>query len=158
MILEYFYFSATPPSPSRPSALEVKQDSIAIKWDEAQCTGGHIIQSFTIRYLETESNPFFPFFGSFRYIRDIDAAQRNYTITGLDPETSFTIGVQATSVDGRVSSYSASAEIVTLPPGMKALPLPTPSTSRIQRCIRIIFLILHSNDDANRKEVDFRLL
>ena len=117
-MLELLLFSGTPPSPSRPSALEVKQNSIAIKWDEAQCTGNHIIQSFTIRYLETDSSPFFPFFGSFRYIRNIDSTPRNYTITGLDPETSYTFQVRAISVDGRISSYSASAEILTLPPGM----------------------------------------
>ena len=112
------FISDTPPAPSRPSALEIKQDSITIEWDENQCTGGHTIQSFTIQYLETDINPIFPFFGFFWHIRNIDATLRNYTITGLDPETSYTIGVQATSVDGRVSFYSASTEIVTLPPGM----------------------------------------
>ena len=115
---ELLYILDLPPPPSRPSPLEVKQNSIAIKWDEAQCTGGHIIQSFTIQYLETDNNPIFPFFGTFWHIRNIDSTQRNYTITGLDPETSYTIGVQAISVDGRISFYSASAEILTLPPGM----------------------------------------
>lgn len=112
-----YHLPDTPPAPSRPSAMEVKQDSITIKWDESQCNGGHIIQSFTIRYLETDSNPFFPFFGSFRFLRNIDPTQRNFTITDLDPETSYTIAVQAISVDGRASLYSSSAEILTLPPG-----------------------------------------
>jgi hypothetical protein len=114
-------FSDAPPAPSRPSALEVKQDSITFKWDEAQCTGGHFIQSFTIQYFETDAIPIFPFFGFFWHIRNIDGTLRNYTITALDPETSYTIGIQATSVDGRISSYSASAEILTLPPGMHIL-------------------------------------
>ena len=118
LMVELLLFSDTPPAPSRPSALEVKQDSIAIEWDEDQCTGGHTIQSFTIQYFETDNNPIFPFFGFFWHIRNIDGTLRNYTITGLDPETSYSIGVQTTSVDGRVSFYSASAEIVTLPPGM----------------------------------------
>lgn len=72
------------------------------------------MDSFTIRYSDTDVSPFF---GSFVFIRDIDPSQRNYTVTGLDPDTSYSFRVQAISVDRRGGSLSASVEVVTLPPG-----------------------------------------
>ena len=110
--------SDSPPAPSRPTVVKVQSDSITISWNEAECTGNHNLRSFTIQYFETDSNPFFLFFGSFMYIRNIDSTRRNYTISNLDPVTSNSFRVQAVSVDGRASSYSPTAEVFTLPPGM----------------------------------------
>lgn len=109
---------ASPPPPTRPTALEVTGNSITIGWNEPECDGGHILSSFTIQYFESDSNPFFPFFGTFLYVRNIDPARRNYTITGLDPDTSYDFRIQAVGVDRRTGSFSVAATIVTLPPGM----------------------------------------
>ena len=105
---------ATPPPPSRPTELKVKSDSITIGWNESQCDGGHKLDSFTIQYLDADD----PFFSSIVYIRNIDPSRRNYTITDLDPSTSYRIGIQAVSVERRGGAYSPFANFVTLPPGM----------------------------------------
>lgn len=107
---------ATPPPPSRPTDLQIKSDSITIGWNESVCDGGHQLDSFTIQYLDTD-RPFFGFRGTV-FIRNIDPKLRNYTITGLDPDTAYRIGIQAVSVERRGGAYSPFDIFTTLPPGI----------------------------------------
>ena len=108
--------SVSPPAPSRPTALTVRQDSITIAWDEPDCDGGHVIGSFSVEYRDSSSFSFF----ARTTIRNIDPNLRKYTINGLTPETSYSIRVRPVNVDGRSGQFSAAAEIETLPPGKPA--------------------------------------
>lgn len=104
-------FVVSPPAPSRPQVLKVTDQSVTVAWDENECNGGHNLDSFTIRY----SVPSSFFFRSYAFISGV--RQKNYTITGLNPSSSYEVSVQAVSVDGIRGSYSASVGLTTLPPG-----------------------------------------
>jgi len=51
-----------------------------------------------------------------RYIRNINASLRNYTISNLLSDTSYTIEIQAVNADFRGSTFSLYGRIRTLPP------------------------------------------
>lgn len=110
------YIIGLPPSPSRPSASEIKSTSIQIYWSQSVCDGGHIPRVFNIRYrgLNTGSN-------AFSYISVLASSQKTYTFTDLFPSTVYEFSVQTITFDSRISSYSSTASFTTLPPGMWTL-------------------------------------
>ena len=109
--------------------MAVTSTSVTISWEEDMCTGGHTISDFNIRYAEPASVHVFYyyyyyydyyydyFFTENTYIRGISGNQRNYTIIGLSPSTTYQISIQAVSVDTTSSSYSPKREVTTLSPG-----------------------------------------
>ena len=71
------------------------------------------MNNFIIRYRTTYSSSY----SSYTYIRDIDPALRNYTVTGLQTNTYYSFSVQAVNLGAQSSSYSSSFSAATLPPG-----------------------------------------
>ncbi len=112
---------ASPPAPSRATPVHIGSTWVQLRWSEANCDGGHRIQSFTIEYsddLTTSS-----YYRSNYYIRNIDGALRTYTVTGLQPNTEYTIRVQSVSAESQIAgTWSPSNIIVTLPPGSHTHP------------------------------------
>ena len=106
-----YILPASPPRPGRPYLIKAQSTSITIGWPEI-CAGGHSIRSYTIRYDRTIG------YYSYRYIRGVNPAKRNYTITGLESNTQYSFQVQVVSPYSRTSTYSFSLSISTLPPGM----------------------------------------
>ena len=70
------------------------------------------MNNFNIRFNRRSS-----YRSSYTYIRDIDPARRNHTITGLQANTDYSFSVQAVNLNARSSSYSTSLSATTLPPG-----------------------------------------
>ena len=106
--------AGSPQRPSRPTLLKVTDTTVTFSWQENECNGGHFVESFSIRY----GLPTIFFFRSYSYIQGIDGDQRNYTITGLTPSTTYEVSVQAVSTDSATSSYSLSTTFTTLTEGM----------------------------------------
>lgn len=123
----------SPPIPERPFAITVQSRSITIGWSESPCDGGHNLSSFTIQYYNIIPNdydydyyyyyhyysPYYRYYYNYQYIRNIDSTIRNYTVSGLEPDTEYTFQVKAVSIYAAESSYSASVSISTLPPGTR---------------------------------------
>ena len=107
------FFTDSPPSPSRPSAFEIKSTSITIDWSQSTCDGGHITKAFNIRYRSPNSP-----FSTYSYITVVDSSQRRHKITGLSPSTLYEFSVQTITFDTRISSYSLKGSFSTLPPGI----------------------------------------
>ena len=111
-LINHMLISASPPTPGRPFEIKAQSTSITVGWSESSCVGGHPITSFDLQYDQLT--------GYFiaRTIRNIDPTQRNYTVTGLQSSRFYTFRVRSVSVNSRTSSYSSSASIATLAPGM----------------------------------------
>lgn len=107
----FLTFSVAPPPLGRPSAIKTQSMSITIGWSDLICDGGHTISSFTIRY-KMQS-----YFSYFRYIRNIDPNLRNYTITGLEPNSPYAFQVRTINVDSIGSYFSSPLFVSTLPSG-----------------------------------------
>ena len=105
-----------PPTPSRPSAFEIKSTSITIDWSQSVCDGGHIPKAFNIRYWRLNSPSSTS--NTYSYITVVDNSQRRHKITGLSPSTLYEFSIQTITFDTRTSSYSLSASFSTLPPGI----------------------------------------
>ena len=107
-------FIGSPSPPNRPFVISVQSTSITIGWTEASCNGGHTVTSFTIRHRRGSGSSYYY---SYNYIRDIDPIQRNYTITGLQSNTYYSISVQIVNLYGVSSVFSSAVSVSTLPPG-----------------------------------------
>ena len=103
----------SPPAPSPPYAISVASTSITLGWDVYVCDGGHRVASFTIQY--TTGTSFYSF--TTETIWNIHRSLRNYTITGLQPDTEYRFRIQAVSFDLSTGFYSRPILIRTLPPG-----------------------------------------
>ena len=106
---------AAPPAPSRPFLIHATSTSVTIGWDEPECDGGHALVEFTIQYYVQTTT--FSFVRNNMLIRNIGPDVRNWTISGLDPETTYGFEVRVSSADFTISRYSTSRFITTLPPG-----------------------------------------
>ena len=93
--------------------IKTQSMSIIIGWSDLLCDGGHTIRSFTIR------NRMQTYFSYFHYIRNIDPTLRNYTITGLEPNSLYSIQVQTVNTGSIGSSFSSPRFVSTLPPGKR---------------------------------------
>ena len=102
----------SPPTPGRPFEVKAQSTSITIGWSESYCDGGHPIVSFNIQYYQTSG-----YYYNRNTVRNIDPTRRNYTITGLQSSTYYSVRVRAVSVNSQTSSYSSSISISTLAPG-----------------------------------------
>ena len=111
-LINHMLISVSPPTPGQPFEIKAQSTSITVGWSQSYCDGGHPIISFNIRY--DQLTGYFPY----RTIQNIDPTQRNYTITGLQSSTFYTFRVRSISANSRTSSYSSSASIATLAPGM----------------------------------------
>ena len=111
-----FISTGSPPSPSRPSAFEIKSTSITIDWSQSACDGGHIPRAFNVRYRRLNF-----YNNAYSYITVVDTSKKSYTVTGLSPSTVYEFSVQATTFDERTSLYSPTAGFTTLPPGICTL-------------------------------------
>lgn len=100
----------SPPSPDRPFLIKAQSTSLTIGWSEATCNGGHTVNNFNIRFIQSSSY-------TYTYIRDIDPLRRNYTITRLQANTDYSFSIQAVNLRAQSSSYSSSFSATTLPPG-----------------------------------------
>lgn len=105
-----FNIIGSPPTPSRPTIVEVRGNTVTIEWSQSVCDGGHTPESYTIRYKRSSS------YSSYSYLYSI--TQKRYKITGLTYSTSYQFSVRTTSVDSRSSSFSSFATISTLPRGI----------------------------------------
>ena len=102
--------AGTPPRPSRPTVVAVKGNTVTVEWSQSVCDGGHIPQSYTLRYKRSSS------FSSYSYRRQI--TEKRLKITGLSYSTSYQFSVSTLTVDSRTSSYSSAVTISTLPRGI----------------------------------------
>ena len=109
-------FIDSPLQPGQPFAISVQSTSITIGWTETFCNGGHTVTSFTIRH-RRDSGSSYSYYYSYNYIRDIDPSRRNYTITGLQSNTYYSISVQSVDLYAVSSSFSSAVSVTTLPPG-----------------------------------------
>ena len=108
----WLIYTGYPPSPSSPSAYEIKSTSITIDWSQSSCDGGHVPKAFNIRYRRLTSTS-----TTYSYITVVDNSERRHKITGLSPSTLYEFSVQTITFDARTSSYSTKASFSTLPPG-----------------------------------------
>ncbi|XP_064388769.1 uncharacterized protein LOC135336822 isoform X2 [Halichondria panicea] len=107
--------SSTPVRPNRVFPLTVTSNSIKIGWERPSCDGGHRILEYNLNYYEFVTSFFSRVVIS---IRHIIAEETNYTYTvnDLNPSRSYVFQVQAVRTDLRVSSFSPTRTIRTLPP------------------------------------------
>lgn len=102
--------AGSPPTPSRPTIVAVKSNTVTVEWSQSVCDGGHTSQSYTLRYKRSSS------YSSYSYQRQI--TEKRFKITGLSYSTSYQFSVSTLTVDSRSSSYSSAVTISTLPRGI----------------------------------------
>lgn len=111
--------SVGPPPPTRPRVVKLTSQSVTLAWEENKCTGGHTIESFSIRHSTVNFFPF-DFFRRYKIINGIDKNVRNYTITDLTPSTTYDFSVQAVDIDGTSGHFSVVRSVTTLAPGIQS--------------------------------------
>jgi len=100
---------------NRPIINKVESTSIEISWSPPECSGGHNIIEYNLRFFEENLSRFLDFV--------YHITETSYTITDLLPATEYTFSVQSVDEDGRTSSFSSRTSAVTLPPGNKSTTL-----------------------------------